>query len=102
MRRRSMRHRAVHAQARYDDIGQAILYWFPAGFGFAGLILHIFPKSDRVPIGSPRLFCLEPISKMHLTASCGVAHRLNLLIYRTVCCAVSATGALPAAVIRYF
>ncbi len=44
MRRRLMRHQAVQAQARFDDIGQALLYWFPAGFGFVGLILHIFPK----------------------------------------------------------
>jgi len=39
---------------------------------------------------------------MHLTAACGVAGRLNLLTYCTVCCAVSTTGALPAAVICYF
>jgi hypothetical protein len=39
---------------------------------------------------------------MHLTAACGVAGRLNLLAYGSVCCAVSATGALPATVIRYF
>jgi hypothetical protein len=45
---------------------------------------------------------LEPISKMHLTAACGVAGRLNLLTYWPVCCAVSATGALPATVICYF
>ena len=44
MRRKSMRHQAVQAQARIDDIGQAVLYWFPAGFGFIGLIMHIFPK----------------------------------------------------------
>ena len=46
MRRISMRHQAVQAQARFDDIGQALLYWFPAGFGFIGLILHIFPKME--------------------------------------------------------
>ena len=45
---------------------------------------------------------LEPISKMHLTAACGVAGRLNLLTYCNVCCATSAAGALPATVIRYF
>jgi hypothetical protein len=39
---------------------------------------------------------------MRLTAAGGVAARLNLLTYWTVCCAVSAHGALPAAVIRYF
>ncbi len=45
---------------------------------------------------------LEPISKMRLTAACGVAGRLNLLAYWTVYCAASAAGALPATVIRYF
>jgi hypothetical protein len=44
MRRRSMHHQVVQAQARFDEIEQAVLYWFPAGFGFIGLILHIFPK----------------------------------------------------------
>jgi len=39
---------------------------------------------------------------MHLTVSCGVAGHLNLLTYWTVCCAVSAAGALPVAVICYF
>jgi hypothetical protein len=39
---------------------------------------------------------------MHLTAACGVAGRLNLRKYHTVCCAVSATGALPATVICNF
>jgi len=44
MRRRSLQHQAVQAQARFDEMGQAVLYWFPVGFGFIGLILHIFPK----------------------------------------------------------
>lgn len=44
MRRNSMRHQAVQAQARFDEIEQAVLYWFPVGFGFIGLVLHIFPK----------------------------------------------------------
>jgi len=39
---------------------------------------------------------------MHLTATCCDAGRLDLLTYWSVCCAVSATGALPVAVIRYF
>jgi len=39
---------------------------------------------------------------MRLTAACGVAGRLDLLTYWSVCCAVSAAGALPAAVIRDF
>jgi pimeloyl-ACP methyl ester carboxylesterase len=39
---------------------------------------------------------------MRLTATCCVAGRLDLLTYGPVCCAVSATGALPVAVIRYF
>jgi hypothetical protein len=45
---------------------------------------------------------VEPISKMHLTVACGVAGRLNLITYWSVCCAVSATGALPSTVICYF
>jgi hypothetical protein len=44
MRRKSRQHQAVQAQVRFDEIGQAVLYWFPAGFGFIGLIMHIFPK----------------------------------------------------------
>jgi len=39
---------------------------------------------------------------MHLTASCGVAGRFNLLTYATVCCAVSAAEDLPVVVICYF
>jgi hypothetical protein len=42
MQRESMRQNVV--QARFDEIGQAVLYWFPVGLGFIGLILHIFPK----------------------------------------------------------
>ena len=44
MRRKCMRQQVLQAQAQLDETGQAFLYWFPAGFGFIGLILHIFPK----------------------------------------------------------
>jgi len=39
---------------------------------------------------------------MRLTATCGVAARLNLLTYWSVCCAVSTRGAWPVTMIRYF
>jgi len=39
---------------------------------------------------------------MHLTLKCGVAGRLKMLTYLRVCCALSATGALPLTVICYF
>jgi hypothetical protein len=45
MRKNSRQHQAVQVQARFDEFAQAVLYWFPAGFGFVGLILHIFPKT---------------------------------------------------------
>lgn len=44
MRRKSMQQHVFQAQVRFDEIGQAVLYWFPVGFAFIGLILHIFPK----------------------------------------------------------
>ena len=43
---------------------------------------------------------VDPISKLHLTAACGVTGRLNLPTYWSVCFAISATGVLPATVIR--
>jgi hypothetical protein len=62
------------------------------------------PRAVRqgVRLVEKRSIRLEPISKMHLTAACGVDGRLNLLTYWSVCCAVSATGFLPATVICYF
>jgi hypothetical protein len=44
MRRKCMRQQVLQAQAQLDVTGQAVLYWFPIGFGFIELILHIFPK----------------------------------------------------------
>ena len=44
----------------------------------------------RLPRGQPR----NPPLIVRLTAGCYVAGRLNLLTYWSVCCAVSATGAL--------
>jgi hypothetical protein len=42
MQRKSRRQNVV--QARFDEIGQAFLFWFPVGLAFIGLMLHIFPK----------------------------------------------------------
>jgi len=44
MRRKSMQQHFFQAQVRFDEIEQAVLYWFPVEFAFIGLILHIFPK----------------------------------------------------------
>jgi hypothetical protein len=54
-----------------------------------------------VPL-SGSMTALEAISDMHLTPEGGVAGRLPMLTYLTVCCAFSATGASPVAVIRHF
>jgi hypothetical protein len=61
-----------------------------------------FAPVDSREAGDAQGGRLEPILKMRLPAGCGVAGRLKMLTYSTVCCAFSATGALPAAVIRYF
>jgi hypothetical protein len=44
MRRSYCRNHAAQAQIRLESIREAVMYWFPAGFGLIGLILHIFPK----------------------------------------------------------
>jgi len=44
MRRKSMQQHVFQAQVRFDEIEQAVSYWFPVGFAFIALILHIFPK----------------------------------------------------------
>jgi hypothetical protein len=44
MRRKLIRQHAVQAQIQIEAIKEAILMWFPVGFAFIGLILHIFPK----------------------------------------------------------
>lgn len=44
MRRNYYREHAAQAQIRIESIREAVMYWFPAGFGFIGWVLHIFPK----------------------------------------------------------
>lgn len=44
MRRTSTRQHIVQTQLQVEKIQEAVMYWFPVGFAFIGLILHIFPK----------------------------------------------------------
>jgi hypothetical protein len=44
MRRKYARRYAVEAQIQIESAREAVLYWFPVGFAFIGLLLHIFPK----------------------------------------------------------
>jgi hypothetical protein len=44
MRRKNCRERALQAQIRIESIREAVMYWFPVGYAFIGLVLHIFPK----------------------------------------------------------
>lgn len=44
MRRIYYREYSALAQIRIEWIREAVMYWFPLGFAFIGLMLHIFPK----------------------------------------------------------
>jgi len=44
MRRKYGLERALQAQIRIESIREAVMYWFPIGYAFIGLVLHIFPK----------------------------------------------------------
>jgi hypothetical protein len=44
MRRSYYREHSAQAQIRIELIREAVMYWFPLGFAFIGLVLHIFPK----------------------------------------------------------
>lgn len=44
MQRNYIRQQIIQAQLQAEEIQEAIMYWFPVGFAFIGLILHIFPK----------------------------------------------------------
>jgi hypothetical protein len=44
MQRKYIRQHVVQAQLQAEEIREALMYWFPVGFAFIGLILHIFPK----------------------------------------------------------
>jgi hypothetical protein len=44
MRGNYYREHSAQAQIRIELIREAVMYWFPLGFAFIGLVLHIFPK----------------------------------------------------------
>jgi hypothetical protein len=44
MQRKHARQQTVQAQIQIEEIKEAVMFWFPAGFALIGLILHIFPK----------------------------------------------------------
>jgi hypothetical protein len=44
MRRKYGRQLALQAQIRIESIREAVMYWFPVGYAFIGLVLHIFPE----------------------------------------------------------
>ncbi len=44
MRRKYARQRVIQVQLEIEQIKEAILHWFPVGFAFVELMLHIFPK----------------------------------------------------------
>jgi len=49
MRRKYGRERALQDQIRIESIQEAVMYWFPVGYAFIGLVLHIFPKM-KLPV----------------------------------------------------
>ena len=44
MRRNYTRQQVVQAQIQIDEFQEAVMIWFPVGFAFLELVLHIFPK----------------------------------------------------------
>jgi hypothetical protein len=44
MRKKYGRERTLQAQIRIESIREAVMYWFPVGYAFIGLVLHIFPR----------------------------------------------------------
>jgi hypothetical protein len=44
MRRTYTRQQVVQTRSQIDELQDALMIWFPAGFAFLELILHIFPK----------------------------------------------------------
>lgn len=44
MRRKLIRQHAIQAQIQMEEVKEAILIWFPVGFAFISLVLHILPK----------------------------------------------------------
>jgi len=44
MRRNYSRQQVVQARIQINELQDAVMIWFPAGFAFLELVLHIFPK----------------------------------------------------------
>jgi hypothetical protein len=44
MRRIYAREHAALVRIQVESAMEAVIYWFPVGFAFIGLVLHIFPK----------------------------------------------------------
>jgi hypothetical protein len=44
MQRNYTRQQVVQAQIQIDAFQEAVMIWFPVGFAFIELVLHIFPK----------------------------------------------------------
>lgn len=44
MERKYARAHAAQAQIQIELVMEAVMHWFPVGFAFIGLVLHIFPK----------------------------------------------------------
>ena len=38
------RQQVIQAQIQIDRLQDTLMFWFPAGFAFLELVLHIFPK----------------------------------------------------------
>jgi len=44
MRRKYTRQQVVQVRIQIDEFQEAFMIWFPVGFAFFELALHIFPK----------------------------------------------------------
>ena len=44
MQRNYTRPQVIQAQIQIQELQDAIMVWFPVGFAFLELVLHIFPK----------------------------------------------------------
>ena len=44
MRKNYPRQQVIQAQTQIDEFQEAVMIWFPVGFPFLVLALHVFPK----------------------------------------------------------
>ena len=44
MRNNYTRQQVVQARIQIEEFQEAVMIWFPVGFAFLELVLHIFPK----------------------------------------------------------